>query len=276
MSSSSATLPLHGKIALITGSSRSIGASIAKRLARDGASVVINYKSNADAANALVSEIHATTPGKAIALAGDMSSGADAQNLIEETVKHFSGLDILVLNAGLMENVPLNGVDEEAFDAHFNTNVKVPLFMVKTASKYLKAGTHPHSHTHTGRAYTLMPGGRVFFVSTSLTKFSGVPADYLLYAATKGSVEQMTRVLSKDLGARGINVNAIAPGPTNTELFRNGKSEQLINFFCNLHPQKRIAEADEISPIIAMLSRDEASWINGQTIFVNGVSASTN
>lgn len=81
----------------------------------------------------------------------------------------------------------------------------------------------------------------------------------------------MTRVLAKDLGARGINVNSIAPGPTDTDLFRNGKSEQLIQFFANLHPQKRIPKADEIAPIIAFLSRDEASWINGQTIFVNGV-----
>lgn len=82
----------------------------------------------------------------------------------------------------------------------------------------------------------------------------------------------MTRVLSKDLGARGITVNAVAPGPTNTELFANGKSEQLINFFSNLHPQKRIAEKEEIAPVVAMLARDEASWVNGQTIFINGVS----
>jgi 3-oxoacyl-[acyl-carrier protein] reductase len=112
----------------------------------------------------------------------------------------------------------------------------------------------------------------VFFISSATTKFSGVPPNYLIYTATKGAVEQMTRVLAKDLGARGINVNAIAPGPVDTELFRAGKSEELISFFANLHPQKRIPEPDEISPIVAFLSRDEAGWINGQTIFVNGVS----
>ena len=116
------------------------------------------------------------------------------------------------------------------------------------------------------------PGSRVFFFSSSTTKFSGVPPNYVVYTATKGAVEQMTRVLAKDLGAKGINVNCIAPGPVDTELFRRGKPEQLINFFANLHPQKRVPVPDEIAPIVAFLSRDEAGWINGQTIFVNGVS----
>ncbi|KAI0697924.1 NAD-P-binding protein [Cytidiella melzeri] len=246
------TLPLQGKVALVTGSSRAIGAAMVKRLATDGASVVVNYNNNADAANAVVDEIHSSTSGKAVALKGDMSSTVDAQNLVEETVKHFGKIDIIVLNAGTMTNAPLNDIDEKAFDDLFNMNVKVPLFMVKTASKHMQ------------------PGGRVLFISSSITKFSGVPPNYLLYAATKGAIEQLTRVLAKDLGSRGINVNAIAPGPTNTELFRAGKSEQLIQFFSSLHPAKRIAEPDEISPIIAMLAREESSWVNGQTIFVNG------
>lgn len=118
----------------------------------------------------------------------------------------------------------------------------------------------------------VLVGGRVFFFSSATTKFSGVPPNYLIYTATKGAVEQMTRVLAKDLGAKGINVNSIAPGPTDTDLFRAGKSEQLIQFFANLHPQKRIPQPDEIAPIVAFLSRDEAGWINGQTIYINGVS----
>ena len=94
---------------------------------------------------------------------------------------------------------------------------------------------------------------------------------YLIYTATKGAVEQMTRVLAKDLGARGVTVNGIGPGPTDTDLFRNGKSPEFINFFANLHPQKRIPSPDEIAPIVAFLSREEAGWVNGQTIYVNGV-----
>ena len=99
-----------------------------------------------------------------------------------------------------------------------------------------------------------------------------MPPNYVVYTATKGAVEQMTRVLAKDLGAKGINVNCIAPGPVDTELFRHGKPDQVIKFFENAHPQKRVPQPDEISPIVAFLSREEAGWVNGQTIFVNGVS----
>lgn len=246
------SLPLSGKVALVTGSSRNIGAAIAKRLADDGASVVINYNGSEAAANELVEKINEEGNGKAVAIKADMSSLADGTRLIEETVQHFGQLDILVLNAGYMNNKPLDAIDEKLFDDTFNVNVKVPLFMVKTASKYLKAG------------------GRVFFVSSATTLFSGVPPNYLIYTATKGAVEQMTRVLAKDLGAKGVNVNAIAPGPVDTDLFRAGKSEQLIQFFANLHPQKRIPQAEEIAPIVAFLSREEAGWVNGQTIYVNG------
>ncbi|KAI0088148.1 NAD-P-binding protein [Irpex rosettiformis] len=246
------SLPLQGKVALVTGSSRAIGAAVVKRLAADGASVVVNYVSNPDAANAVVDDIHSSTPGKAIALKGDMSSVPEAENLVEETIKHYGKIDILVLNAGIMNPKLLKDIDEKSYDDHFNMNVKVPLFMVKRATKYLQ------------------PGGRVIFISTSLTKFSGVPPSYVLYNATKGAVEQLVRVLAKDLGSNGITVNAVAPGPTNTELFTTGKSEQLIQFFSSLHPMKRIAEPNEISPVVAMLARDESVWVNGQTIFVNG------
>lgn len=117
-----------------------------------------------------------------------------------------------------------------------------------------------------------LKGGRIIFFSTSITKNTQVPPNYLVYAAAKGAVQQIVRVLSKDLGAKGLTVNAIAPGPVDTDLFNNGKSEQLIQFFANMHPQKRIPSPDEISPIAAFLARDESGWVNGQTIFVNGVS----
>lgn len=134
-------LPLQGKVALVTGSSRAIGAGIVKRLAADGAFVVVNYVNNAEAANAVVDEIHATTPGKAIALKGDASSVADSENLVEETVKQYGKLDILVLNAGMMDPKLLKDVDEKSYEDHFNMNVKVPLFTVKRATKYLQPGT---------------------------------------------------------------------------------------------------------------------------------------
>jgi 3-oxoacyl-[acyl-carrier protein] reductase len=268
------TLPLQGKVILVTGSSRSIGAAIVKRLATDGASVVVNYHSNADSANAVVQEIHSSTPGKAVAIQGNMSLLEDAQRLVEETVKHFGKLDVLVLNAAIMKYALLDDIEEKDYDEHFDTNVKIPLFMVKSASKHMQPGESGDGPLYLKPLLivALILGGRVIFLSSSLTIFSGVPPNYVLYAATKGAVQQMTRVLAKDLGARGINVNCIAPGPTDTELFRSGKSDQLIQFFSGLHPAKRIGQPDEISPIIAMISRDESSWINGQTIYVNGVS----
>lgn len=134
------SLPLSGKVAIVTGSSRNIGASIVRRLAADGASVVINYNGSESAANELAEHINAQGAGKAITLKADVSSLAEANVLVEETVKQFGRLDILVLNAGLMHNKPLDNIDEKLFDDHFNINVKVPLFMVKTASKHMKAG----------------------------------------------------------------------------------------------------------------------------------------
>ena len=134
------SLPLAGKVAVITGSSRNIGAAIAKRLADDGASVVINYNGSKDAAEELAQKINEEGKGKAIAIQADVSSLADGNRLIEQTVQEFGQLDVLVLNAGMMNNTSLDTITEKHFDDHFNINVKVPLFMVKTATKYLRAG----------------------------------------------------------------------------------------------------------------------------------------
>ncbi|KAL0564128.1 hypothetical protein V5O48_017924 [Marasmius crinis-equi] len=245
--------PLAGKVALVTGSSRSIGASIAKRLAQDGANVVVNYASSVDAATEVVDSINAEKQGKAIAIKADVSTIEGGKALLDETVKRLGRLDILVLNAGIMGSKVLNDVDEEFFDQHFNINVRTPLFMTKAAVPLLSA-----------------PGGRIMFFSSSLTKASGVLPNALVYVASKGAVEQMSRVLAKDLGGKGITVNTISPGPTDTTLFRNGKPEAAIQAIANQNPSKRLGQADEIAPIISFLSREEASWINGQNILVNG------
>ena len=134
------SLPLAGKVAVITGSSRNIGAAIAQRLADDGASVVINYNGSQGAAEELAQKINKEGKGKAITIQADVSSLDDGNRLIEQTVQEFGRLDILVLNAGMMNNTPLDAITEKHFDDHFNINVKVPLFMVKAASKHLKAG----------------------------------------------------------------------------------------------------------------------------------------
>ena len=135
------SLPLAGKVAVITGSSRSIGAAIARRLAADGASVVINYVNSADVAQVLADEINKEGKGSAIVVQGDMFSVAEGNKVIEKSAEHFGKIDILVLNAARMVNSSLEGATEEEFERHFTTNVKVPLFQVQTASKYLPTGT---------------------------------------------------------------------------------------------------------------------------------------
>ncbi|CAL1712661.1 unnamed protein product [Somion occarium] len=246
------SLPLVNKVAIVTGASKGIGAAIAKRLAADGATVVINYVNSADVADELANSINAQGPGKAIAIKADVSKIEGGKKLLEDAIEIFGQLDILVFNAGLMKNEVLANVSEKDFDDHIDINVKVPLFVTQSAARFLK------------------PGARVMFFSTALTLNSAPPPNYLLYLTSKGAVEHVVRVLAKDLGAKGITVNAICPGPTDTDLFREGKTEQLIQFFANMHPQKRIPSPDEIAPIVAFLARDEAGWINGQKLYVNG------
>ncbi|KAL5533455.1 hypothetical protein ACEPAF_5231 [Sanghuangporus sanghuang] len=248
----STSQPLAGKIALITGSSRGIGAAIAHRLVLDGASVVVNYVNNAPAAQQVVSSLNAHRANSAVSVKADVSSPAQARFLYDETIKAFGRVDILILNAGIMGMKTLGETDEEFYDAHFNANVKGPLFLVKAA------------------APSLAPGSRIIFFSTSLAHASMVPPTALVYAAAKGAIEQLTRVLAKDLGQRGVAVNCIAPGPIDTELFHAGKTEQQVGFFVSLHPEKRLGRPEEVANVAAFLAGPGASWVNGQTLMVNG------
>ncbi|KAJ6487172.1 hypothetical protein C8R47DRAFT_1047236 [Mycena vitilis] len=243
---------LKGKIAVITGSSRSIGAAIAKHMGAEGAKVVVNYVSNAKAADEVVSAITAAN-GTAVAVKADASTIAGGQHLLDEAVKAFGGVDILVLNAGIMGNKVLADVDEAFYDAHFATNVKGPLFLAKAAAPLLPA-----------------PGGRVIFFSSSLTGASVIAPNTLVYTATKGAVEQISRILAKDLGAKGITVNTVSPGPVDTPLFREGKPQGVIDFIAKLAPSGRLGEVDDIAPVVSFLASPAAQWVNGQNIRVNG------
>ncbi|KDQ51284.1 hypothetical protein JAAARDRAFT_41343 [Jaapia argillacea MUCL 33604] len=245
-------MSLTGKVAIVTGSSRSIGASIAKRLAADGANVIVNYVSNSSAADEVVESINAKGPGKAVAVKADVSGISGAKLLLDESIKAFGKLDILVLNAGIMGSKVLADVDEQFFDSHFNINVKGPLFLTKAAAPLMTEGS------------------RIIYFSTTLTNASAVLPNALIYVASKAAVEQFARVLAKDLGSRGITVNTVSPGPVDTPLFRQGKTEQQINFIAGLNPAKRLGQVDEISPVVAFLASPDAGWINGQNIRVNG------
>jgi len=248
-------LPLLGKVAIVTGASRSIGAAVAVRLAQDGANVVVNYVSNSKAAEEVVNKIAQDGKGAAIAVKADVGTDSGRQHLLESAVSNWGKIDILVNNAGIMGSEPIDRVDEKFFDDHINLNVKSPLFLTKAAVKHMS------------------PGSRVIFFSTSLTHASTVLPNALCYVASKAAVEQFTRVLSKDFAKRNITVNTVSPGPTDTDLFREGKPEAVINMIKSHNPHNRLGTPDDVKGIVAFLAGPEASWISGQNIRVNGAFA---
>ncbi|KAK3989942.1 hypothetical protein QBC44DRAFT_326384 [Cladorrhinum sp. PSN332] len=242
-------MSLSGKVFLITGASKGIGRATAIRVAADGASIVINYLSDSKAADALVSTIG---PDRALAVQADASKIPDIEKLVAAAVQRFGKIDVVIPNAGVMGMAPLDQITEELFDQHFNLNVKGALFLVQKAV--------PH----------IPPGGRVVLLSTGLTTATGVTPGYLVYVATKGAIEQLTRVLSKDLAGRGIAVNAVAPGPTATELFFEGKPQGVVDSITKQSPFDRLGTPEDIASVVAFLGGDESRWVSGQVIRVNG------
>ncbi|KAF9445127.1 NAD(P)-binding protein [Macrolepiota fuliginosa MF-IS2] len=261
-----ATTSLVGKVAVVTGSSRSIGAAIAKALGAEGANVVVNYVSDAGAAEEVASAIKSSGKGDAIAVRANAATIEGGRSLIDAAVQKWGHLDILVLNAGIMGSKVLADVDEAFFDSHIQTNVKAPLFTVKYAL--------PHLSTRTLFLMSCKPaGGRIIFFSSSLTAASTVLPNALSYVASKGAIEQISRVLAKDLGGRGITVNTISPGPVDTPLFRTGKPNQVIDFISKQNPNNRLGLPEDIAPMVAFVASPAAQWLNGQNLRINGVSA---
>ncbi|KAI9334108.1 hypothetical protein BDR26DRAFT_867339 [Obelidium mucronatum] len=246
-------MSLQNKVAIVTGASRGIGRATALRLAQEGATVVVNYCSNAADAEAVIVEIKTTSPSnQSIAVRADVSKYVECKNLIDQVVEQFGRIDLLVLNAGILTNESLAQITEDSFDKSFGVNVKGPLFLTQFAV--------PH-----------MPrDSRVIFFSSSLTTASTVMPNYALYNATKGAIENLSRVLAKDLGRNGITVNTVSPGPTGTELFLEGKSQDQVKFFAGLSPFNRLGQPEDIAGVVAFLCGKDSAWISGQNIRING------
>ena len=241
--------PLAGKVALVTGSSRGIGREIACKLAQMGAAVAINYNQSKSSAEEACKQIMAAG-GKAIAIQADVTVMAELQHLFDQTLEKFDKIDILVNNAGILITKKIEQVSEEEYDRLFASNVKSVFFACQQAAEKLS------------------PGGRIINISTTVTKI--MMPGYGLYAASKGAVDQITRVLSRELGEKNITVNAISPGPVDTELFRAGKSEEQIAQMAGMSAFNRIGTPADVAGAVALLVSDDASWITGQNIYVNG------
>jgi 3-oxoacyl-[acyl-carrier protein] reductase len=246
------TKKLSGKVAVVTGASKGIGASIAKHLAAEGAAVVVNYASSKAGADKVVSEITAQG-GKAAAIQGDVAKKTDIERLFAETQKTFGQLDILVNNAGVYEFAPLEQISEEHFHKQFNLNVLGLLLTTQEALKHFKPA-----------------GGNVINISSLVSTLA--PANAAVYSATKGAVDVITASLAKELGARKIRVNAIRPGlveteGTNTSGFTTG---DFHDQYVQNAPLGRIGQPQDIAAATVFLASAESSWITGETLLVSG------
>ena len=238
----------NGKVAIVTGSSRGIGAAVAERLARESFTVVINYAASAAPAEALAAEIE-KSGGRAITAKGDVSDPAAVARMFDAAVAAFGGVDVLVNNAGIMQLSPIADTTDELFDRHIAINLKGVFNGLREAAKRLRNG------------------GRI--ISFSSSQAGLYHPTYAVYAATKAGVEAMTHVLSKELRGRNITVNAVAPGPTATDLFLKNPQE-VIDRLAKLTPLERLGQPEDIANIVAFLAGPNGGWINGQVLRANG------
>ena len=243
---------LNGKVAVVTGASKGIGAGIAKEFAAEGAAVVVNYASAKSDADKIVDEI-SKAGGKAVALQANVAKKSEVQRLFTETEKAFGKIDILVNNAGVYEFVPLEEVTEQQFHRMFDTNVLGLLFTTQEALKHFNA-----------------TGGSIINIGSLASTLT--PPTGVVYNATKGAVDAITRTLAKELGQRKIRVNSINPGMVITEgSVAGGYTEgDMRKMFESQTPLGRVGEPKDIAPAAIFFASDESSWVTGETLLIAG------
>jgi 3-oxoacyl-[acyl-carrier protein] reductase len=237
------------RTAIVTGASKGIGAALAKRLAADGFQVIVNYSSSAAEAEEVVSFIKAAG-GRARAIGADVANASAVKMLFDQAEAEFGPVDVLVNNAGILKLAPLAQVTDEDYQRQIAVNLTGTFNGMREGARRVR------------------DGGRIINFSTSIIG-TFLPT-YGIYAATKAAVEAMTHVLAKELGPRGVTVNAVAPGPVATELFLNGKSDELIGRLTREIPLGRLGQPDDIAHVVSFLASPGSGWVNGQVIKANG------
>jgi len=243
---------LTGKVAIVTGASKGIGAAIAKSLAAAGAAVAVNYSSSRDGADRTVAEIVAGG-GRAFAVQGDVAKSADVQRVFSETKSAFGGVDVVVNNAGVFQFDPVEAVSENEFHRQFNTNVLGPILTTQEALKYFPAS-----------------GGSIINIS-SVVSTNPIP-NASVYASTKGALDTLTEVLAKELASRHVRVNTVAPGGTETEGAHTAGfiGSAFEDSIVSQTPLGRIGQPGDISPVVVFLASDASSWLTGEYIRASG------
>lgn len=237
------------KVALVTGASRGIGKAIALQLVRDGYAITVGYGQAADKAEAVVNAIQ-QLGGQAIACQANVADAHDVEQLFTTTRHHFGRVDVVVSNAGTMRNGPIAAHQIDDFDETIAVNLRGTYLVLAHAAE------------------ALANGGRIIAISTSV--IAKAMPNYGAYIASKAGVEGLVRVLANELRGRQITVNAVAPGPVETDFFTNGKSEELIGTLANMAPLERLGQPDDVAQTVAFLTSGQGGWINAQVIRANG------